>query len=97
LSFERTLERHRKVVAAAEVEDVGRPHHALGDLLHLGGPCEHPLHQLREPGESAHDLAPLEDGKRAQSAILSVSSASAAIWLVNALVDATPISGPAWR
>ena len=30
-------------------------------------------------------------------ASLSVSRASAITWLVNAFVDATPISGPAWR
>ena len=68
LELERTFERHRKVVAAAEVEDVARPHHALGDLLHLGGPCEHPLHQLRESGESAHHLAPLENKAAANAA-----------------------------
>ncbi len=28
--------------------------------------------------------------------MLRVSTVSAATWLVNALVEATPISGPAW-
>src|SRR5205807_8410796 len=35
LELEGPFERHREVVAAAEVEDVARPHHALGDPLHL--------------------------------------------------------------
>src|SRR5438552_18228063 len=55
LELEGPFERHREVVAAAEVQDVARPHHALGDPLHLRRLRQYPLHQLREPAEPAQD------------------------------------------
>src|SRR5438874_2819345 len=54
LELEGALERHRKVVAPPEVEHLARPRDALGDALHLGRLRQDPLHQLGEPGQSAH-------------------------------------------
>ena len=70
LQFQGALERHGKVVAAPQVEDVLRAHHPLGDVLHLGRLREHALHQLRQATERPHHLASLEDREGSQPAHL---------------------------
>src|SRR2546430_10271432 len=47
LELKRALERHGEVVPPAEIEDVARPHHALGDALDFGRLREHPRDQIR--------------------------------------------------
>ena len=87
LELERALERGREVVAAAEVQEVRRVLELLGDLLDLaargrGSAGSAPA----APPAPARSRGPRTTDMLRSRASLSVSSASAITWLVNAFV-----------
>src|SRR2546426_785850 len=47
-----------------------RAHQALAQPLDLRGAAQHALHELRQPRQLAHHLAPLQDRERPQTAHL---------------------------
>src|SRR5215831_17283177 len=96
LELERTFERNRIAGAASEIEDVAALCEIARQMLDLGLERERLRHQARHLDQGAHQrpLVRPDSTSRARAAAIP-SAASTASWQVKALVEATPISGPA--
>ena len=97
LQLQRAFERDRIVDAAAEKQEVGAVVEPAGDLLDLRRELQRLLEQLRQLQQRV-DVRLRRRRRRASPRTwpsCSASRYSATSCEVNALVDATPISGPA--
>ena len=83
--------------AAAEIEDVAALREIARELLDLRLERERLRHQPRHLDQGVHQRAarPSRTARRARGRPPTARHASTASWQVKALVEATPISGPA--
>ena len=97
LELQRAFQGDRVMPAAAEEQRVLLVGEALGPGLDLGFELEHLVDRHRQVAQLVEvgAFVSARRGGRLTLAMTSVSRNSAASWVVKALVEATPISGPA--